>query len=210
MNIQKQFTCPMHPEIISDKEDRCPKCGMALVAILDISQKPKIINNEDTGLGVITWKSYIPLIVIFSLILVASFIVNWSGDTVNLKSFLLSFMTGFFIVFGAFKLMDLKGFAKGYSTYDLLAQKWFGYGYVYPFIELGFGFLMLSGFHPEWLLWSEFALMAFSGLGVTIKIARKEPFTCACLGTFLKVPLTYVTLIEDFGMAILALIVLFI
>ena len=26
-----QYTCPMHPEVISDKEGACPKCGMDLV-----------------------------------------------------------------------------------------------------------------------------------------------------------------------------------
>ena len=46
------------------------------------------------------------------------------------------------------------------------------------------------------------------GLGVAIKIAKKEPVKCVCLGTFLKIPLTNITLIEDFGMAGLALILL--
>lgn len=27
-----QYTCPMHPEVLSDKPGDCPKCGMALVA----------------------------------------------------------------------------------------------------------------------------------------------------------------------------------
>ena len=26
-----QYTCPMHPEVISDKPGKCPKCGMDLV-----------------------------------------------------------------------------------------------------------------------------------------------------------------------------------
>lgn len=28
--VQVQYTCPMHPEVVSDKEGKCPKCGMDL------------------------------------------------------------------------------------------------------------------------------------------------------------------------------------
>ena len=193
------YSCPMHKEIQSETPGRCPRCGMALVHTEEARSHTQ--PHHDQGLGVLTWKSYMPLIVIFALITVTSAVVSWG----NLEAFLLAFMTGFFLVFAGFKLMDLTGFAEGYSTYDLLAQRWFGYGYLYPFLELAFGLLMLSGFHPPWLLWTEFLLMAFSGLGVSIKLAKGEEFQCACLGTFLKVPLTKVTLIEDFGMAMLAL-----
>lgn len=172
-----------------------------------MQNKPKHV-VEDKGLGPLTWRSYMPLIVIFALLLAGSFAATWSDLT--LASFVQAFMAGFFIVFAGFKLLDLKGFAEGYSTYDLLASRWMGYGYIYPFIELAFGLLTLTGFHSAGLLWVELLVMLFSGLGVAIKLLKKEEFMCACLGTFLKVPLTKITLLEDFGMAALAGLLLFI
>ena len=67
---------------------------------------------------------------------------------------------------------------------------------------------MLLNYDTPLLLIAEFIVMAFSGLGVAVQMRRGEKFQCVCLGTFLKVPLTTVTLIEDFGMAVLALILL--
>jgi hypothetical protein len=29
----EKYTCPMHPEVISDKPGKCPKCGMTLVKV---------------------------------------------------------------------------------------------------------------------------------------------------------------------------------
>ncbi|MCS3734803.1 heavy metal-binding domain-containing protein [Mucilaginibacter dorajii] len=29
--VKVQYTCTMHPEVLSDKPGKCPKCGMALV-----------------------------------------------------------------------------------------------------------------------------------------------------------------------------------
>ncbi len=203
------YTCPMHPEITSDVPGRCPKCGMKLVekGIVQAAPLP-----EDKGLGILTWKSYMPLIVIISLLLLTTAVLTWKDltqNTFSLSDTISYFMIGFFLVFAGFKLMDPKGFAEGYSTYDLLAQKVFGYGYVYPFIELFFAFAMIFHIQPEAVLWLELIVMTFSGVGVAIKLAKREMIHCACLGTFLKVPLTKVTLIEDFGMALLAAIMLF-
>jgi hypothetical protein len=191
----------MHPEIQQNKPGRCPKCGMKLVLQNEVHDQ-----GHDMSLGKITWKSYLPLIVIICLILLTSIVISF--EDFHVEKLLSSFMIGFFLVFSGFKLMDLPGFAQGYFTYDLLAKRFFAYGYIYPFIELFFGLGMILFPVSRWLLVAELVVMLFSGLGVAIKLAKKEKFQCACLGTFLKVPLTKVTLVEDFGMALLALILL--
>lgn len=35
-----QYTCTMHPEVISYKPGKCPKCGMTLVKKVDAKKKP--------------------------------------------------------------------------------------------------------------------------------------------------------------------------
>ncbi len=150
---------------------------------------------HDHGLGPLTWRNYVPLALVFAFIIAATVLWGWSAE---------HFMAVFFLVFAAFKFTNLRGFADGYADYDLLAMHWRAYGFLYPFIELGFGITLAVGYAPAWLLWTEFAVMAFSGIGVVRKLLRHEQVKCVCLGTWLKVPLTVVTLFEDFGMAALA------
>lgn len=39
--VTKTYTCPMHPEVISDKPGQCPKCGMDLILKEDAIKKDK-------------------------------------------------------------------------------------------------------------------------------------------------------------------------
>ena len=185
---------------------RAPKGGAGGTAAMDAMGGTATATDARTD-----WKAYLPLITVFALLLAAVVALAWNDPSAGrflLRDSIVRFMAGFFLVFAGFKLLDLPGFAEGYATYDLLAQRVPAYGYVYPFIELTFGLVMLTGYHGALLLWLEIVVMAFSGVGVAIKLARKERFTCACLGTFLKVPLTKVTLVEDFGMVLLAIVLL--
>lgn len=47
---QVQYTCPMHPEVISDEPGKCPICGMALVEATD-SQTGTMMNMMGDSAG---------------------------------------------------------------------------------------------------------------------------------------------------------------
>lgn len=149
-------------------------------------------------------KTYYPLFLIIGMISAVSF----SGAE-NAHEWMINFMAGFFLVFGAFKLLDINGFRDAYSTYDLLAKRWANYGLIYPFLELGLGFAFLFQFEVITAFWLSFILMSFSSLGVIQAVMQKRKIQCACLGTVLKLPMSTITLVEDLGMAAMALIMIF-
>jgi hypothetical protein len=203
MKRQKYF-CPMHPEVTSEKAGNCPKCGMRLVN----EGASGSINHESSEK---IENSYWPLVIIIGFISLVTFVLttkDYVNGAFNLDYSMSYFMAGFFLTFSAFKFLDLKGFAEGYSSYDLLAQKAYQYGFIYPFLELGLGLAYLFQINDYRLHVFTLILMGFSGLGVLNSMLKKRKFQCACLGTFLKVPLTKVTLIEDFGMAVMAFLML--
>ena len=111
------------------------------------------------------------------------------------------FMGLFLVVFAMFKLFDLKGFANGYSMYDLLARRWRGWAYVYPFLELGLGLAYLARWEPMVVYGATVVLLIFGALGVLNALRRGLDVDCACMGTVLRVPLSTVALLEDLGMA---------
>lgn len=147
--------------------------------------------------------SYKPLIVIFIFCLILSFVQNYF-KVHQLELLMYSFM-GYFLVFlSMFKFFDLEGFVDGFSTYDIITRRFKLYGYIYPFIELCLGISYLANFYLFLVNWIVLVVMTIGSVGVLRGIMSDQKIKCACLGTILNVPLSIVSILENFGMGVMA------
>jgi len=153
-------------------------------------------------------KTYKPLIIVFLYILLGVTLLEIRSGSFDWMSAMNSFMAGFFIVFSFFKMLDLTNFASSYSSYDIIAKKWYGYGFVYPFIELTLGALYLLQLFPVQTNIATIIVMGISSIGVIQSVMQKRTIQCACLGTVFNLPMSTITIIEDLLMVLMAVIML--
>ena len=153
-------------------------------------------------------ETYKPLILIFLFVAGIAAIASFQDQVFSWHQWMRYFMAGFFIVFSFFKFLNLKGFARSYAMYDLLAKQWKGYGYVYPFMELGLGILYITAIHLTATHIATILIMGFSSIGVIRNMLSPNQVQCACLGTVFKLPLGNVTLVEDLLMVAMAAVML--
>ncbi len=149
--------------------------------------------------------TFLPLLAIFMGIIGFTVIRQILSRGFEVVSAMLDFMGAFFIVFAGFKLLDWKGFAEAYSTYDILAKRSRVYALAYPWIELGLGALFLV----KWLTipasWATLLIMSISAIEVGQAVFSGRKIQCACLGTRINLPMTKITLMEDVLMAVMAI-----
>lgn len=149
--------------------------------------------------GTANWFStYYPLLLVMALIAIVPLA---SG---NFMGWMMGFMAGFYIVFGAFKLLDVPAFARSYAQYDIVARYFPAWGYAYPFVELALGFGFLFWLDMRVLSWIALALSLVGAVGVIKANRSRQKIECACLGTVFKLPMSVVTIIENLGMAAMA------
>lgn len=117
---------------------------------------------------------------------------------------MVAFMGWFFLVFGTFKAVRLRGFVAAYREYDVLAKRSRAYAYTYPFLEIAIGVAYLWQVLLVPVSVFVCALMLVGAWGVWLKLRAREAVPCACLGAVFKIPMTYVTLGEDVLMAVMA------
>lgn len=145
-----------------------------------------------------TWlETYKPILLIFGYIIaISSITALWYG-AFELMTFMRVFMSGFFLTFSFFKMLDLKGFATSYSMYDVIGKKFTGWGYIYAFLELALGLAFALNFAPLYVNAFTAVLMTVSLLGVLQSVLNKKKIQCACLGAVFNLPMSTVTIIED-------------
>lgn len=104
------------------------------------------------------------------------------------------------------KLKYIEGFSTMFLNYDLLAQRWVRYGYVYPFGEALAGILMVAGA----LVWISAPVALFIGTMGAVSVLKavyidKRDLKRACVGGGSNVPLRFVSLTENLMMIFMGL-----
>jgi glutaredoxin len=151
--------------------------------------------------------TYAPVIALFTVAaLMAVAVTLLTMGTVFVGRTVEWFISISMVLLGLQKLQDVERFATMFLNYDLLAQRWVRYGYVYPFVETGAGLLMMAGV-LTWL--SAPAALVVASIGAisvfkAVYIDKRE-LKCACVGGDSKVPLGFVSLTENLMMVGMAL-----
>jgi hypothetical protein len=140
---------------------------------------------------------YLPVFLLFTYLAGSTLLLQVIRGSFNLMEWMSHFMAGFFLLFSFFKMLDLKKFAVSYSNYDMIARRWQGWGYVYPFIELLLGLAFLTGFEPLIINAITLIVMSIGIAGVSRAVLSKQRIQCACLGTVFNLPLSTVAIVED-------------
>lgn len=151
-----------------------------------------------------TTRSYKPIIALLAIaaLLAAATVLPQGLDALL---FTRRFVAFAMVLLALQKLQDVASFSTMFLNYDLLAQRWVPYAYVYPFAEAAAGLLMLAGVLP--LLAAPVALF-IGGVGaVSVFYAvyvQKRELKCACVGGNTNVPLGAVSLAENVVMVAMA------
>ncbi len=151
--------------------------------------------------------SYTPVIALFAMTalmaLVTSATTFGTPFTVRAAEWFIAFSM---CALAMLKLQDLERFSSMFLNYDLLAQRWVPYSYIYPFAEAGAGVLMIT--HAFGWLSIPVALF-IGGIGAVSVFKAvyidKRDIKCACVGGNSNVPLGFVSLTENVMMVAMAL-----
>lgn len=167
---------------------------------------PPVVAVQPAGSPAAT--TYYPLLLLGTFLVAVVALVEVRAGSFAWGRAMGNFMGAFFLAFSFFKLLDLRGFADSYRSYDVVARQIPAYGYVYPFIELSLGVAYVTNFEPVATNLVTLVVMSVSSVGVIQSLLNKRKIRCACLGTIFNLPMSTVTLVEDGLMVAMAAVAL--
>ncbi|TSD66324.1 heavy-metal-associated domain-containing protein [Inquilinus sp. KBS0705] len=170
---------------------------------------PQPISVMDEAAGRSWFETYKPVILIFIYITAISVLLSVEQEHFKLLKAMRIFMSGFFLTFSFFKLLDLRGFADSYRMYDLLARKFPVWGYLYAVLELLLGITFAVNFLPVLSNWVSLVVLSVSVAGVLKSVLNKHAIKCACLGSVFNLPMSTLTIFEDALMITMSALMLF-
>jgi glutaredoxin len=147
--------------------------------------------------------SYTAVLTIFAMCALIALAVSFvlTGSLLSLRTVEL-FAAFSMAVLAIQKLQDIENFSTMFLNYDLLAQRWVTYGYLYPLGEGLAAVLMIAG-----------GLMAVIAAPISLTIGTigmvsvfkavyidKRELKCACVGGNSNVPLGFISLTENLVM----------
>ncbi len=150
--------------------------------------------------------SYAPVAAVFAMTglmaLAASHAVFGTLFTLHAATWFVSFSM---CALALLKLQELERFSSMFLGYDLLARRWIPYAYLYPFLEGAAGVLMTAGA----LNWLSVPIALFIGTVGAASVFKavyidRRDIKCACVGGSSRVPLGFVSLVENLMMIAMA------
>ena len=152
--------------------------------------------------------SYQPVVAVFATALAMALAATWSATGTLASARAPEWFIAFSMcILAILKLQDIETFSNMFLGYDLLAQRYVRYAYIYPFGEATAGVLMIAGGPLRWVAIPIALFIGSIGAVSVVKavyVDRRE-LKCACVGGGSKVPLGFVSLTENLMMVGMAL-----
>ena len=146
--------------------------------------------------------TYQPVIAVFAVTLLMALSTCWAfkGEFIFGISIEL-FVAYSMCVLAILKIQDLYAFSNQFITYDLIGQRFVPYAYIYPFVELFAGVLMIA---LVYIYIAAPAALFIGGVGAVSVVKAvyvdKRKLKCACVGGNSNVPLGFLSLTENLMM----------
>ena len=150
-----------------------------------------------------------PILLALTIVIVSSLSIQTPFQNFDLDNWFITYMGLFFMLFSFLKLINIKGFSITFSKYDLLGKNIPGFSISYPFLEFCLGIAFLTNSLLITANLTTLIFMISQSIGVGNVLRKKEIIQCACLGSSINLPVSYLTLIENLVMVSMSSYMLF-